>query len=313
MVSHRHDRFGCKGARRPSFTLVEMLVAVTIIAILSSAILTGMYSAQEFAREARTKAQIEKIHALIMNRWQHYPSRVVPIRLTGANVNSAATTRLNALREMLRREMPDRKTDVTSTTFAAGMTAPAATRGYLGRAAAGWTEQYQGAECLYMILAQIRDGGSNGLDFFTGDEVGDVDNDGMLEVHDGWGMPIEFLRWAPGYSSNPTAATPVLRSMIQRIDAPDPFDPLKRDAASYAMYPLIYSAGPDRAYDIVSDINVAADGMPSAVFDYSVPGPITPLPTTTISGTMRLGDSRDFTGDGDNSVDNLTNHYVETN
>ena len=50
-----------------------------------------------------------------------------------------------------------------------------------------------------MILASIRDGDITGLDFFTEGEIGDVDNDGMPEILDPWGVPIYFLRWAPGF------------------------------------------------------------------------------------------------------------------
>ena len=48
------------------------------------------------------------------------------------------------------------------------------------------------------------------------DDTIDTDGDGMKEILDAWGNPIEFLRWAPG-----------LRSLIQDGDPAhaDPFDP----------------------------------------------------------------------------------------
>ena len=49
----------------------------------------------------------------------------------------------------------------------------------------------------------MKDGDKNALDFFMPDEIGDMDEDGMKEILDGWGTPIEFLRWAPGYSQRP--------------------------------------------------------------------------------------------------------------
>ena len=36
---------------------------------------------------------------------------------------------------------------------------------------------------------------------------GDTDEDGMKEILDAWGEPIVFLRWAPGYVTNPWDAT----------------------------------------------------------------------------------------------------------
>ena len=53
-----------------------------------------------------------------------------------------------------------------------------------------------------MILANMQDGDTSGLEFLGESEIGDIDGDGMREVLDGWGNPIAFLRWAPGYLSN---------------------------------------------------------------------------------------------------------------
>ena len=37
---------------------------------------------------------------------------------------------------------------------------------------------------------------------FNESEIGDVDEDGCPEFIDGWGRPIMFLRWAPGFRSD---------------------------------------------------------------------------------------------------------------
>ena len=52
---------------------------------------------------------------------------------------------------------------------------------------------------------------------------------------DGWGKPICWLRWAPGFSPN---------SDIQVADPKarhDPFDPNNADPAGYQLFPLIYA------------------------------------------------------------------------
>jgi hypothetical protein len=67
-------------------------------------------------------------------------------------------------------------------------------------APATWTEDYQFAECLYMMVSTIRDDRGAAMDFFKEDEIDDVDGDGMPEILDGWGRPIMFLRWAPGFT-----------------------------------------------------------------------------------------------------------------
>ena len=38
-----------------------------------------------------------------------------------------------------------------------------------------WTPQHQHAECLYLILASMRDGNTTGLDFFSEGEIGDAE------------------------------------------------------------------------------------------------------------------------------------------
>lgn len=134
---------------------------------------------------------------------------------------------------------------------------------------------HQGAECLYLILLSIQDEYGNGLDAFSDSEIGDVDNDGMKEILDPWGTPISWLRWAPGLSEPVSKFTPFwtapptfpttgftspVQSGIAETD-PDPFDPHMTDMRldpndtnpadnTFRLVPLIYSAGPDREYDI---------------------------------------------------------------
>ncbi|HIA19133.1 MAG TPA: type II secretion system protein, partial [Planctomycetaceae bacterium] len=144
------------------------------------------------------------------------------------NPRAAALVRLIALQELMRLEMPDRIADITglkSSTpkdqfkFARNpfdkrldsdpgkliwREGSSLSRAHeLRRTGTGkWTPTFQSAECLYMILASIQDGDTNGLDFFREREKGDVDSDGMPEILDGWGQPIDFLRWAPAYSDD---------------------------------------------------------------------------------------------------------------
>jgi hypothetical protein len=136
----------------------------------------------------------------------------------------AGEWRLYALRELMRLEMPSSKADVVvgppqfpalpgpvppGYALQALSSRPALSKNYLRRAAsitgglAAWTEQFEGAECLYLIVAAMRDGEDSALDFFAPQEIGDFDADGMFEIHDAWGNPIEFVRWPAGYSEHP--------------------------------------------------------------------------------------------------------------
>jgi hypothetical protein len=215
-----------------------------------------------------------------------------------------ARVRLLLLRELMRMEMPDRRADVwdAAITIPSGfvyqgnavsvtLPPPAVMFEYQRRAPlATWTEANQDAECLYLILASIRDETSSGVDFLADGEVGDTDADGVPEILDAWGNPIGFLRWAPGFIAHPgpdftwlTADDIPSYSTIQPFtiddtgtypiqEDRDAYDPLRvdirasvlmPDAAAvggtadaqyyfnYKLHPLVYSAGPDEAYEII--------------------------------------------------------------
>lgn len=229
-------------AIRRSFTLAELLVVMMVIGILASSLLFAMYGAVQQAKEARTKAQIAKLHEFLMTRWDSYRTRAIRLNLDAKarrHGPTVAKARVMAIRDLMRMELPERKADVLDApvllslpysytlTNSFGQTqvvndvvnssiaAPSVYREYrrrvanlvtppnLATAAGIWTDQYQGAECLYLIIASMQDIMGNALDFFHDTEIGDKDGDGMPEVWDAWGNPIEFLRWPAGFVAHP--------------------------------------------------------------------------------------------------------------
>ncbi len=293
---------------RAAFTLVELLAVITIIGILASMALMALVGAAETARADRTTAQITKLHELVMNRYDGYRERPLPMRIPpGTQPQAAAQQRLFATWELMRMELPERKSDVIAgavflKTPAGAALQPSMWQAYRRRAealcgaswqddTAGWTPAYQGAECLYLIVATLRDGDTTGLDFFPTREIGDVDGDKMPEILDAWGNPIEFLRWAPGFVSQMQEGNVATQ--------PDPFDPFKLYPTHFSLVPLIYSAGQDRKYDM----NVGAGVNYSAV---------TPAndPWYSITSTA-IGTPTDADADGSIShTDNVTNHFI---
>ena len=276
------------------FTLLEMLIVIAIIAIVAAMVAMALAGAAEQARADRTRAIINKLDALIGERWESYRTRAVPIRVPPTDPRTAAAIRLNAMRELMRMELPDRITDVTSAAVILP-SPPSLWRGYRRKALPGWSASHQGAECLYMILSAMKDGDKSALDYFTSDEIGDVDEDGMKEILDGWGNPIEFLRWAPGYHT-----APVTMQVNDPAKAPDPFDPVKVDTrGAYALRPLIFSAGRDKEYDvnIEGGLNYSTTTPPNDPYFRSA----TP---------SQAGDVGDANGNGTQEwPDNITNHW----
>jgi prepilin-type N-terminal cleavage/methylation domain-containing protein len=318
-------------ARRPlrrGFTLVELLVVIAILGVLMSMILFALQGASETARKDRTQAEITKINDLIMQRWDGYRQRPMPMRKSypaNTAVQTIAQEKLWATWELMRMELPERITDVQKPAVylkapdGATPLRPAMWTAYRRKVEAltgntwptdgspigGWSDEFSNAECLYLILSTIKDGDTNGLDFFTTREIGDLDADGVPEIHDGWGRPIRFLRWAPGFS-----ATNSMPTSMQTGDAtkqPDPFDPYKSYPTHFALFPLIYSAGPDGQ---TSGTSVIGYGINGGNVDYAT---ITPPndPWYTMTTGPVVGGS--ILENGKSTwIDNLTNHLNPT-
>lgn len=182
---------------RRAFTLIEMTIVIAIIAILAGMALSVYSTALAQSKGMRTRAIIAKIDQLIGEKYEGYRTRQVPIRVApGTAANVAAQIRVDALRELMRFEMPDRITDVTAGPAYVDPTnpaeqipqagypvyplyrlsaRPAINKQYLRRAfkahAPGnpgltglqyWTTQNENAECLYLILACSRDSAGTG-------------------------------------------------------------------------------------------------------------------------------------------------------
>jgi len=319
---------------RPAFTLVELLVVMGVLAMLSSLVLVGLSSAAEQARVNRTRSQIQKIHQLLMPRWEEYRyRRVDPVY--SSDVTSTVTAaqsskrralyRVDRIRELMRMELPCNREDLTfASTVRPASNTTALWQRYRRRIIErasdsgtwadvldtsdgdGWSAAHEGSECLYMILESIQNGETNGLDFFKPSEIGDTDGDGVPEVLDGWGRPIAFLRWAPGYVGP--------FSNLHRTDAPDPFDPLGVRGGRvntsgvydhFPLYPLILSAGPDEVYEVGFRFSTDSE------MDNQIGPTSTSLapnnPYYSDSGGTQLGIVNTSSG---GYLDNITNHQL---
>lgn len=308
-VSCGVEPLGPEGAAGPrgGFTLVELLVVLTIISMLASMTLAGLAAVRTRAKADKTRSTIRKLHEIIMPQYESYLDRRVTVAV--APGDSAARERTRKLRLLMAREMPQSWQEVSlPSALPSDATAPQRTyatflQSVTATAGAAPSSLNESAECLAMIV--MRGGfAAEDLEHFRSDEMGDIDKDGAVEFLDGWGQPIGYLRWPTGF-----------RSVIQLQDAaaqPDPFDPmgatdqvqypagiLQRD---YAVFPLIVSQGPDGAY---AGLGVAADTRNWTNLLLSA---------STAPGTLRVATSGlagEDTGDG-SSADNITNHDLNT-
>jgi Tfp pilus assembly protein PilE len=238
---------GVAVSTRGGHSLVELMLVVAVLMVFSATVMIIYGHALEAARVARTKTQVAKIEIIISELWENYETRRV--RITTNHRMFQHVQRINALRELMRLELPDRKSDVIDDPVTPGLSRPAVSQYYLRQVpedARDWSTTYQGAECLYLILQSQRSGAAESAARLRSASSGDKDNDGMQEIHDAWGNPIEFLRWAPGFKSP--------RQTCNTVTDPDPLDPFHIFPETYALYPLIYSAGADESYHLTSDI-----------------------------------------------------------
>jgi prepilin-type N-terminal cleavage/methylation domain-containing protein len=249
---------------RNGVTLIELLIAITIIATLSVLFLGASRAATESARAARTKTTIAKLHTLILEHWASYETRRVDLRrdlqseidsmlegnLTQQQLKAAVASdvRLLALRELVKFEMPDRWSDFvfiddpisTSEWLTQSFldSTPTICKIYFRRFAQAVeatkelsTEEQkdkiadnQAAECLYLTVMMLT-GDGEARTMFTAQDIGDVDEDGAPEFLDGWGNPIAWSRWPAGFALNGRSA---LMSGDTAADH-DPFDPFRRN------------------------------------------------------------------------------------
>ena len=244
--------------RSAGFTLVELLVVTTIIAIMATTLLFALAGASEAAKRKRARTQIARIHELIAEKWESYETRSVEIteKNSGDSRQRRNQRRLEAIRELMVLEMPDRINDTNLwKPDEAGVFNPLRSY-YRSQISPTWSSDHESAECLYLILSRIPLGDGFALSSFPDSEIGDTDADGMPEILDPWGRPLLFIRWPGGYSE-PSEYQNVLATRVpgqKRGTGTDAFDFAQADTRlantaldddPYTIFPLILSVGSD--------------------------------------------------------------------
>ena len=348
------------------FTLIELLVAISIIATLSAMFLGASRAAMEHSRAARTRTTIDKLHSLLMERWADYETRRVDLGSDVENLvrmlpaEGGHDLRLLALRELMKFEMPDRWSDIDitlnpmlkpnndrdkATVFIRNV--PSVARIYyrryqqaLANAGKAKVDDNEGAECLYQII-MLHTGDGEARTMFSTQDIGDVDEDGLPEFLDGWGNPIEFIRWPAGFVDRSSMMTwNAVKQTGDSANDHDPFDPFRRNwrvvnnnelalqpplsvyPSAYLPYvtalrestlkdnkeigfrtvPLIVSRGPDGVLGLVTAREVITSI--GGLFNPYFPNDTN---TTYSMGSIYLNES------GENlSIDNIDNHMDTT-
>jgi type II secretory pathway pseudopilin PulG len=186
----------------------------------------------------------------------------------------------------------------------------------------------EGAECLYMVIMNAC-GDGEAKTLFAESSIGDTDGDGAPEFLDGWGHPISFLRWAPGFTSDVqqnanelpdfTAIPPTsIGSNVTWENAAkndhDPFDLFRIDIAAFRLVPLIISSGRDGSFGIRMNTDNYWQGLavpPSTTFNLGtapILSPYAKVHDPTDGANVYLG-----ADDGSKTLtDDIHNHLIGT-
>lgn len=268
--------------RAAAFTLIELLVVLVILSILGSLSLAGLNVGRQRAKRDKTIATIRKLDEIVQGM---YSDRLA------ASGTAASAARL------LTYEMPDQWADVQIGSAISSLpqqvrSAAVARYARLATDASkrdSLNAKLGPAECLWLCIA--RSGYEpDAIEQFRPDELTDRDGDGTKEFCDGWGQPIYFLRWAPGFT--PYSAIQVANDVTEATSSGNLFSQMN------ALTPLIYSAGPDGATaDVLTTEEAYGLQRPTAA--RATFGPCSEFPS---SGTPVAGSTA--------YRDNITNHDI---
>jgi len=218
--------------RRKAFSLVELLVAVSIVLILMGLIGAALSATRARGSKDKTLASITVIDEILQRHFTATESSRV-----GASVPTDA--RGAAIRRQITADMPDSWQEVTHMKTDTTLFSSARQRGYVATLdAINPTDEYADAECLFMIVMQ--GGLADCLTCTVLDSIpkGDVDGDGAPEFLDAWGQPIRYVLWPAGFEQ------PI---GTKYFDQTAPFDGLPATGATGgSMRPLIVSGGPSK-------------------------------------------------------------------
>lgn len=237
--------------RRRGFTLIELMVVILIIGILGSMVMSALYMARESSKKHQTRATIQKLHSVLMESYESYQTRRLPLSMSPAERATAngraqfASLRMRVLWDTMRTELPDSYRDIEvpggwpnyggsqRDAYAAWAVRNSAVRQLYQHVIAnsaqpGYRDMYASAECLYMIVNYGT--GANNYAPFLETEIGDLDEDGMPEFIDGWARPIHFIRWPAGFIPQMDVTTDLQTAAPNPASSASHYVPLRPDA-----------------------------------------------------------------------------------
>lgn len=201
---------------RRGFTLVELMMVITIIALLMTLVISVVGSFITHARDSATRATIEKIESLLNARSQAFNRLIMrkgflqgTPEFQAVSVNMSAlpqsTQKIIAIKFLEMKYFPQRPQDFNElmglfqanppTQLQLAALYPNLFNGVAPKG--NVTVAGENSEYLYDFLTQenVLGDSPEGRDSFSAAEVQDKNGNGFPEFLDGWGNPIRFYRW----------------------------------------------------------------------------------------------------------------------
>ena len=233
---------------------------------LASVSLAALAKTREVARLDATKATVAKLNNLVMQRYQSYMTRRLPINVAalnskGLSQSAYAKLRMQAIRDLMRMEMPDHWCDIWSWCPGAGLQAPSLQRLYQSKV---------GKTAPVPII-------SGQVPLPVGDEFHSGSEDHVQRQRDRHrsrrrqlehvprrlGQPHRVPPLGPGRVTEPADARhTVVGRAKSTIPAGtnlhhDPFDPNFVEKNAYHLYPLIYAGVLGKTATGIDDYGIA--------------------------------------------------------
>lgn len=269
--------------RRKGFSLVELLVAITIILLLMTLMGAGVSAARSSGARRKAETTISSIDVILQRHLLRIESASTATQLQG---DPAAV-----LRQLLTADMPDSWADVRHMKANPTEFRSARHRRYVATLDAltqkGLTDDLADAECLFMVVMQGGVADYVACATLELAKKGDKDGDGAFEFWDAWDEPIRYVLWPGGFESP-------LGTKYFSTTAPFA-DGTAEAAPGGTMRPLVFSGGPDKKSSTrINDGSYL--GMKEKCGDPTIP------PINTLGGFGPApNDSTDY------RADNLTN------
>ncbi len=205
---------------RRGFTLLEILIVVSLIAVLAAFLTMAIGKALTQAKEAATRTTLLKLDGMLQQRLEAFrtlmdtPQKQNEVRgRIAAKKQQMQNGGISGLNEKMLLLMVYK--DYYRNGFAQSMS-DNPSLGTAGQPFAGNTaDRLESSEMLYWMLTKADTFGVPAVDDseFASTEVADTDGDGRLELIDAWGQPLRFYRWPTRLLRPGGPATPINRSL----------------------------------------------------------------------------------------------------